>query len=138
VTTEDKIAEAYERGYYVATQRAISRQELGLSLDRPSTDAELRSATHGYTITLDESAQAVQAIVDAYWESEDGQAELAQRAHEYMGTVTLPSNLTVSGDTVFSVSPPGPHTLRVSNGDPMQPFSPGQIITADMVNRWRS
>lgn len=32
----------YERGHYVATQRAINRQELGLPLDRSATDEELR------------------------------------------------------------------------------------------------
>ncbi len=40
MTVEDKIAEAYERGHFVATQRAISRQELGLPLEYGKTGRE--------------------------------------------------------------------------------------------------
>ena len=32
---------SFERGYYIGEQRAVSRQKLGLPLDRPSTDAEI-------------------------------------------------------------------------------------------------
>ena len=36
--------EAFDHAYWLATQRAISRTELGLPLDRPSTDEEIARA----------------------------------------------------------------------------------------------
>lgn len=60
---------SYERGYYVGEQRALSRQELGLPLDRPSTDAEILDMAIEDLIRYRESRR-----VDAYpeWVGKDG------------------------------------------------------------------
>ena len=48
--------EAMQHGYEVATLRAESRRRLGLPIERPAADDELRQLTHNYRCTLDQHA----------------------------------------------------------------------------------